>query len=98
MIILKLFNAGLLLRKSTETRRTSSIRYYVSLFPSVDRKYTYEEAKTIALEALKPMGQEYVDAVKRGFDNRWIDVYELRQKEAALIRNSSGAGPHPFIL
>lgn len=71
---------------------------YVSLFPSIDRKYTYEEAKQLALEALKPMGKEYTDAVKKGFDNRWIDVYETQAKRSGAYSNSSGAGPHPFIL
>lgn len=71
---------------------------YVSLFPSVDRKYTYEEAESIILEALKPMGKDYIDAVKRGFDNRWIDVFETQAKRSGAYSNSSGAGPHPFIL
>jgi oligoendopeptidase F len=71
---------------------------YVSLFPSIDRKYTYEEAMQLSLEALKPMGKEYIEAVKRGFENRWIDVYETQAKRSGAYSNSSGAGPHPFIL
>lgn len=71
---------------------------YVTLFPSTQREYTYDQAVEIALKALAPLGQEYVDAVKFGFDNRWIDVYETKNKRSGAYSNSSGAGPHPFIL
>ena len=28
------------------------------------------------LEALQVLGEDYVDLLKEGFSNRWIDVYE----------------------
>ncbi|MCW5883430.1 MAG: oligoendopeptidase F [Candidatus Kapabacteria bacterium] len=71
---------------------------YVTLFPSTQKEYTYDEAVEISLKALAPLGKEYVDAVKFGFDNRWIDVYETKNKRSGAYSNSSGAGPHPFIL
>jgi oligoendopeptidase F len=71
---------------------------YVSLFPSVSKEYTFEEAKEIALKALAPLGEEYIAAVKKSFDNRWIDVYETKSKRSGAYSNSSGSGPHPFIL
>ena len=33
-----------------------------------------------------------------GFENRWIDVYETKAKRSGAYSNSSGSGPHPFIL
>ncbi len=71
---------------------------YVSLFPSVSKKYTYEEAKEIALKALAPLGKDYIAAVKKAMDNRWIDVYETNSKRSGAYSNSSASGPHPFIL
>ena len=71
---------------------------YVSLFPSVSKKYTYEEAKKIALKALAPLGKDYIAAVKKAMDNRWIDVYETNSKRSGAYSNSSASGPHPFIL
>ncbi len=71
---------------------------YVTLFPATQRKYTYEEAKNIVLKSLKPLGEEYVKEVAYGFDNRYVDVYETKGKRAGAYSNSSGAGPHPFIL
>ncbi len=71
---------------------------YVSLFPSVSKEYTYDEAKQICLNALAPLGEEYVAAVKKSFDNRWLDVYETKGKRSGAYSNSSGVGPHPVIL
>ena len=36
----------------------------------------HEEAKSWMLKALEPMGEEYLNVVKEGLDNRWVDVYE----------------------
>lgn len=71
---------------------------YVTLFPATQKEYTYDEAVEISLKALAPLGKEYFEAVKKGFDNRWIDVYETKDKRSGAYSNSSGAGPHPYIL
>jgi len=71
---------------------------YVSLFPSVNKSYNYDEAVEICKKALAPLGKEYVDAMTIGFENRWIDVYETKAKRSGAYSNSSGCGPHPFIL
>lgn len=71
---------------------------YASLIPGIQKKYTFEEAREIVLEALKPLGEEYHKALVYGFDHRWIDVYETEGKRSGAYSNSSGAGPHPFIL
>lgn len=71
---------------------------YVTLFPATQREYDYESATEIVLKSLKPLGEEYVNQVKFGFENRWIDVYETQGKRSGAYSNSTGAGPHPFIL
>ncbi len=71
---------------------------YVTLFPATQREYDYETAADIVLKSLKPLGDEYVKQVKFGFENRWIDVYETQGKRSGAYSNSTGAGPHPFIL
>ena len=32
---------------------------YVTLFPGVQKSYTFDEAKQLCLDALKPLGEEY---------------------------------------
>jgi len=71
---------------------------YVTLFPATQKTYTYDEAVELCIKALAPLGKEYIDAMKIGFANRWIDVYETKGKRSGAYSNSSGAGPHPFIL
>lgn len=39
---------------------------------SVNKKYSIEEVQNIALEALTYFGQDYVDIVKKAFDENWI--------------------------
>ena len=71
---------------------------YVTLFPSVQKSYTYDESLELMKKALAPLGEEYVAAMTLGFKNRWIDVYETKSKRSGAYSNSSGSGPHPFIL
>lgn len=70
---------------------------YVPLIKDVDLKITYERAQEQVLESLAPLGQEYMDIVKEGYENRWIDVMENKGKRSGAY--SSGAyGTQPYIL
>ena len=70
---------------------------YTPLVKEVDMTFTFEEAKDIVLKSLAPLGQDYVDIVKEGFENRWIDVVENKGKRSGAY--SSGTyGTNPFIL
>lgn len=70
---------------------------YTPMISDVAKKYTFDEAKAIALKALEPLGAEYVAKVKEGFENRWIDVYENQGKRSGAY--SAGAyGTHPYVL
>ena len=71
---------------------------YVTLFPNVEQEYTYDEAKQIALEALKPLGDEYQKVLRQCFDERWIDVYETKGKRSGAYSNGCSCGSHPIIL
>ena len=65
--------------------KLDKLEYYdlrVSVSDSFDRKFTFDEAKQIVLEALKPLGEEYVNTVKRAFSERWIDVYPTKDKRS----------------
>lgn len=71
---------------------------YVTLFPAEEKKYTFDEAKELILEALKPLGEEYNSALRLSFDNRWIDVYETAGKRSGAYSSGCGCGVHPYIL
>lgn len=70
---------------------------YVNPLSVENENVEYEEAKKIVLEALKPMGEEYVNTLKKAFENRWIDVMEKENKIGGAY--SMGVyGVHPFVL
>lgn len=70
---------------------------YVNPLSVENENVEYEEAKKIVLEALKPMGEEYINTLKNAFENRWIDVMEKENKRGGAY--SMGVyGVHPFVL
>ncbi|MGG4220528.1 oligoendopeptidase F [Paenibacillus jamilae] len=58
---------------------------------------TYEDAKKQTKEGLKPLGEDYLASLQKGYDERWIDVYENENKRTGAY--SWGAyGTHPYVL
>lgn len=69
---------------------------YASAVDSVNRTYTFEEAKKLVLDAMAPLGDEYGKAIRRAFDERWIDIYANKGKQSGAY--SSGVyGVHPYV-
>ena len=69
---------------------------YAPMVSSVDMKITYEQAKKLTLEAMKPLGEEYVKIMSEGFESGWVDVYENEGKCSGAY--SAGASVHPYVL
>ena len=65
--------------------------------PDAAAKISYDEAKQTVLEALSVLGEDYVALLRRGFSERWIDVYENRGKRSGAY-SSGFARPHPYVL
>lgn len=84
-------------KKMLEVEDLSLYDVYVSVTEVPEKTYTFEEAKVIVLEALKPMGEEYLAVLKEGFENRWIDVYENQGKRSGAYSTSS-YDVHPYVL
>lgn len=70
---------------------------YVPMVEDVDLKFTYEEAKEIILEALSVLGDEYVNVLRKTFDNRWIDIVENKGKRSGAYSSGTYATA-PYIL
>lgn len=71
---------------------------YVTLFPAVIKKYTYDEGVKMTLDALKPLGADYISSLNKAFDNRWIDVYETKAKRSGAYSSGTTFGIHPYVL
>ncbi|MDR1048796.1 MAG: oligoendopeptidase F [Synergistaceae bacterium] len=76
------------------------LRFYDLNVPLSDEPLTdvpYEEALDIVAEALLPLGPDYAAALKRGFSERWIDVYENQGKRKGAYSWGS-YGTRPYVL
>jgi len=71
---------------------------YAPLLKNVDLKYTYEESQQHILAALKPLGTDYTDVLKKGFAERWLDVYPTEGKRSGAYSNGSAYDIHPYML
>ncbi len=70
---------------------------YVPMVKDDGQSISFEKAKEMVLEGLRPMGAEYLGLLKEGFSSRWIDVYENQGKRSGAY--SWGAyGTHPYVL
>ena len=70
---------------------------YAPIIPECTMKVTFEEARETILEALKPMGEEYLSALREVFENRWIDACENAGKRSGAYCSGVTVG-HPYVL
>lgn len=70
---------------------------YTPVLGEAPIKFSYEDAKTKALEALQPMGEEYMAVVEEAFADRWIDVVENKGKRSGAY-SSGSYDTKPYIL
>lgn len=70
---------------------------YAPLVEDADIKINYEDAKNKVIEALQPMGEEYITGLKEGFEGGWIDVYENEGKRGGAYSWGAYSG-HPYVL
>lgn len=67
------------------------------LVENADLRLSYEEAYETVIKGLAPLGSEYSELLKKGRDERWIDVYETPGKKSGAY-STSVFGVHPFVL
>ena len=70
---------------------------FVPLVQESARKYTYEEAQKLVLDAVSVLGEDYTALIQKAFDERWIDVYPREAKRTGAY--STGAYKcKPYVL
>lgn len=70
---------------------------YTPIAEAPARRYSFEEAWEIVMEAIRPMGEEYCRIARTAFEGGWIDVCETEGKTSGAY--SSGCyDSHPYIL
>jgi oligoendopeptidase F len=71
---------------------------YAPLVASADLSYTPEESEKNVLASLAPLGPEYVAAVRRAFNERWIDLLPNTGKRSGAYSNGGAYDVHPYML
>ncbi|MEN6492260.1 MAG: oligoendopeptidase F, partial [Rectinema sp.] len=70
---------------------------YVPLVKEVKASHGYEEAVDIVIEALRPLGEDYVRTLRNGLLGGWVDRYENKGKRSGAFSAGSFIG-EPYIL
>lgn len=74
---------------------------YYDIYPSLveaDLSFTMEDSKRITLLALEPLGDQYLDVLRRGFEARWVHVYPQPGKRSGAYMSGAAYDVHPYIL
>ena len=83
-----------------EVLKLNELHLYDIYTPIVDnytKKYSFEEAKETVFKALSILGDDYINILKQGINNRWIDVYPTKNKRTGGY--SGGCyDTNPYIL
>ena len=58
----------------------------------------FDEAFRLFLEAVRPLGEDYVADASRALSERWIDVYETKNKRGGAYSCGSAYGTTPYVL
>ena len=70
---------------------------FVPLVGDAEIKLSFDEAYALVIDGLAPLGKDYQDLLRRGKDERWIDVCETEGKRCGAY--SAGIyDVHPFVM
>ena len=75
--------------------------HYYDMYPALvksDRKYPVEEGKQLMLDAVQPLGPDYVAVMRDALKHRWMDVYPHPRKRSGAYMNGAAYDVHPFLL
>lgn len=84
-------------RKILSLDRLHMYDTYVEIINKIDKKYSFDEAKEIVIDALSILGDKYVKNLKKAFDEKWIDIYHSKGKRSGAY-SSGNFDVNPYVL
>jgi oligoendopeptidase F len=75
--------------------------HYYDIYPPLvkgDFKIPYAEGRKLVLEAVAPLGKDYVGALAYGLDHRWMDLYPRPRKQSGAHMQGAAYDVHPYVL
>jgi oligoendopeptidase F len=85
-------------RKNLQVDKLKPWDLYVPLIAELDWKISYRDGLDILVQALQPLGDEYITEMKKGFSSGWFDVYENAGKRSGAYSTAVYGVSHPFML
>ncbi len=70
---------------------------YVEIINKIDKKYSFDEAKEIVIDALSVLGDNYIKNLNKAFDEKWIDIYHSKGKRSGAY-SSGNFDVNPYVL
>ena len=70
---------------------------YVPMIENIERKIPFDEGKSLVLDSVEPLGENVSGVIRRGFDERWVDVLENEGKTSGAYSDGSYLTP-PYML
>jgi oligoendopeptidase F len=74
---------------------------YYDIYPSLvasDRTFSLEESKQLALASAAPLGDAYVDVLRKGLSGNWMHVYPQEGKASGAYMYGAVYDVHPYVL
>ncbi len=70
---------------------------YIPVIEIPQEKIEFNDGVDIVLDALKPLGSEYIDIFKSGIKDGWVDIYENKGKKGGAY-SWGGYDTMPYVL
>jgi oligoendopeptidase F len=74
---------------------------YYDMYPplvNLEKSWTIDEAKSLALASMKPLGPAYTSVLEKGFTSRWMDANPRPGKKSGAYMDGAAYAVHPFLL
>lgn len=75
--------------------------HYYDIYPPLvrsDLKYSLADIRRLTLEAVAPLGKDYVDTLARATASPWADYRPRKNKVSGAYMNGDAYDVHPFLL
>jgi oligoendopeptidase F len=75
--------------------------HYYDIYPplvQLDRTFTLAEMRATTLEAVRPLGSDYVDLLGRATAAKWMDPFPRPGKRSGAYMNGGIFDVHPYLL
>lgn len=74
---------------------------YFDVYPPIvggDFAFPLAKGKALTLDAVAPLGADYVETLRRAFDARWMDAYPRPRKLSGAHMAGYAYDVHPYVL